>query len=223
MRRGAIIRRALSNVLLGITVGVLSYYALTSALGWLQQRELRDESADTPIFVQPDPADALEPEDGSRDFSGWEEQDEPYWAGLQGDDAFGRLVVPAIGLDVIVVGSTSTADLRRGPGWMDWTALPGPSGTVGIAGHRTTYGAPFRRLDELEPGDTIDLYSPFRRYRYRVLRTLVVRPDQTEVLHPEEQPSLVLSACHPPYSARYRIVVQAELTEVQRTAEQESE
>lgn len=228
MRRRDKLRRMLSNVLLGITVGLLAYYGLTTVLGWLAQDTLRDTVSDVPTLTEPDPAVALEssPTPVEPDFSAWESEDLAYWQDLPEGGVFGRIVIPAIGVDAMVVNSTTAAALRQGPGWMDWTSLPGPSGTCGIAGHRTTFGAPFRRVDELSPGDTIDLYSAFRRYRYSVLRTLVVLPSQTEVLHPEEQPSLVLSACHPPYSARYRIVIQAVLVEVQRvqaTLERDSE
>lgn len=218
MGRGVTIRRIASNVLLGIAVGLLCYYALTTLIGWLDQRQLRAGTASIEAFNSPDPAAAVEATSSADplDFDGWEAEDGAYWARLDGGQAFARIVIPAIGVDAIVVPGTSTADLRKGPGWMDWTSLPGPSGTCGIAGHRTTYGAPFRRLDELVVGDTVELYSPYRVYRYRVLRTLVVLPSETEVLHPAEQPSLALSACHPPFSARYRIVVQAELVSVQR-------
>lgn len=218
MERGAKLRRAISNVLLGVAVGLLSYYGLTTVSGWLSQRELRTSTPSAPVFSAPSPAEAAEPPASGNplDFEGWEAQDQAYWKQLAPGSAFARIVIPAIGVDAIVVSGTATADLKKGPGWMNWTSLPGPSGTCGIAGHRTTYGAPFRRVDQLVPGDTVDLYSPFRLYRYRVLRTLIVLPSQTEVLHPAETPSLALSACHPPYSARYRIVVQAELVAVQR-------
>ncbi len=84
----------------------------------------------------------------------------------------------------------------------------------GISGHRTTYGAPFRRIDELEPGDEIQFYSPYRRYTYVVVERFIVRPDQTEVLASTLEPMLTFTACHPLYSARSRIVVQARLLEM---------
>src|SRR5690606_14925332 len=108
------------------------------------------------------------------DFTGWAEQDEPHWRALEPGAVFARIVIPSINLDTLVVNGVSTGDLRRGPGWIDWTDLPGPTGTCGISGHRTTYGAPFARIGELKPGDTIDVYSPYRRYRYEVTRSLVV-------------------------------------------------
>ena len=211
-------KRALSNAFLGIALGLLSYYALTTGMGWLGQQQLREEVADVPVFRLQDPTEALEaPAEDSFDWEGWETEDRAYWESLApGSGAFGRIVIPAVDLDTLVLPGITGAELRRGPGWIDWTQLPGPEGTCGIAGHRTTYGAPFRRLDELVPGDTIDVYSPYRRYRYEVTRTLVVRPDEIYVVEPGDEPMLTLTACHPPYSARYRLAVQAKLVEVRR-------
>ncbi len=217
MKRPARWTRAASNLLLGVALGLLSYYTLTTLLTEVAQRDLRDEYADVVAFAAEDPEESLETSAGPvLDFAGWSEQDEAYWGALAEGEAFGRIVIPGIGLDAIVMKGVSPNDLRRGPGWIDWTDLPGPTGTCGISGHRTTYGAPFRRVDELKPGDTIDLYSPYRRYRYEVTGTLIVLPSQTEVVDSTEQPTLTLTACHPPYSAAYRIAVQAKLVDVRR-------
>lgn len=220
-KRGALMRtgrwrRAASNVLLGVALGLMSYYALTTFLGWLAQDRLRDASSKTPTFEVTDPEGLVRRGADALDFTGWAEQDRAYWASLSEGGVFGRLVIPRMGLDLLAVKGVSRADLRKGPGWIGWTSLPGPSGTCGISGHRTTYGAPFRRLNELMPGDTIDLFSPYRLYRYRVTKSLIVRPSQTEVVGPLGYPALALTACHPPFSAQYRLVVQAELVEVRR-------
>lgn len=210
--------RVASNLMLGVALGLLSYYALTTLLAWASQQQLLSENRDVRAFVADDPV-ALEtsPKSGPElEFTGWAEEDRAFWAALPAGAAFGRIVIADIGLDTIVMMGVEPADLRRGPGWIDWSDLPGPTGTCGISGHRTTYGAPFRRIDELVAGDTIDLYSPYRRYRYEVTRTLVVTPDQVEVVASTEAPTLTLTACHPPFSARYRIAVQADLIEVRR-------
>lgn len=218
-------KRAASNLMLGIALGLLSYYTLTTLLTSLAQRELRDDNADILAFASEQPDVRLRPEpSGSAsdlDFTAWAEEDEAFWTALAEGDAFGRIVIDSLDLDVIVMKGVRPADLRRGPGWIDWSDLPGPTGTCGISGHRTTYGAPFGRIGELVEGDTIDLYSPYRRYRYEVTRTLIVRPNQVEVVAPTEAPSLTLTACHPPYSARFRIAVQADLVEVRRIDEAE--
>lgn len=216
-------RRLASNVMLGIALGLLSYYSITTALGAVGQRELRHEAADVPVFEASEPL-KVEPAGGQGpvlDFTDWESEDQAYWNLLDEGEVFGRLVIPRMELDVLVIKGVRPADLRRGPGWIDWSNLPGPTGTAGISGHRTTYGAPFRRLEELVEDDLIELYSPYRVYRYRVTRRLVVLPSQVEVVAPTEAPSLTLTACHPPYSARYRLAVQADLVEVVRINETE--
>ena len=106
---------------------------------------------------------------------------------------------------------TGTADLRRGPGHYPDTPLPGQRGTVAIAGHRTTYGAPFHDVDDLRRGDAIVLSMPYGRFTYRVQRTRIVEPTATEVTDPVGYDRLVLSACHPLYSAAQRIIVFARL------------
>jgi sortase A len=126
-------------------------------------------------------------------------------------DPVGRLRAGAIGLDEVVVQGTDGDALRNGPGHYPATPLPGARGTVGIAGHRTTYGAPFRHVDELETGDPIELRMPYGRFTYRVERTRIVAPTATWVTRRVAYDRLVLTACHPLYSAAERIVVFARL------------
>ena len=123
----------------------------------------------------------------------------------------GRISLPSIGVSAVVVAGTDTAALRRGPGHYPGTPLPGARGTVAIAGHRTTYGAWFRRLDQLNTGDKITLTMPYGRFTYAVERRRIVLPTDTWVTHRVGYDRLVLSACHPLYSAAKRIVVFARL------------
>lgn len=195
---------------LGVALGLLGYYGLTNLVMSAEQDRLR---AEVPRAV----FDASVGADGPElDFVGWDDEDGAYWRDLRPGGPFGRLTAEKIRLDSVVVKGVTPADLRRGPGWITTTDLPGPTGNCGISGHRTTYGAPFRDLDRLDPGDTIELYSPFRRYTYRVVRSFTVTPDKVEVVATTEKPTLTLTACHPPYSARYRLIVQSELVEVRR-------
>jgi sortase A len=122
-------------------------------------------------------------------------------------DPIGRIVMPSIGVSEVFVEGTGAGDLRTGPGHYPETPLPGERGTVAIAGHRTTYGAPFRRVDELERGDRIELRMPYGRFVYRVERTRIVPPTETSVIDRVGYDRLVLSACHPLYSAAQRIIV----------------
>lgn len=126
-------------------------------------------------------------------------------------DPLGRIRIPKIGLSEVFVEGTEAGDLRKGPGHYPATPLPGQRGTIGIAGHRTTYGAPFHDVDDLRAGDRIELAMPYGRFIYRVERTRIVPPTATEVTDRVGYDRLVLSACHPLYSAAQRIVVFARL------------
>ena len=121
-------------------------------------------------------------------------------------DAIGRIEIPAIGSDDFVVEGTDTANLRKGPAHYPETPLPGERGTAAIAGHRTTYGAPFRDIDDLRHGNVIRLDMPYGRYVYRVERIKIVDDSDFSVLRTVRYDRLVLSACHPLYSAAQRVV-----------------
>jgi sortase A len=130
-----------------------------------------------------------------------------------------HIVIPKIGVDKIVVEGVSLADLKRGPGHFPGSPLPGQQGNAAIAGHRTTYGAPFNRLDELDEGDEIRVTTLQGTFRYEVADTegdgngwFAVQPEQVEVLDDAGDDRLTLAACHPKYSARERIIVVAKLT-----------
>ena len=128
-------------------------------------------------------------------------------------DAIGRIEIPAIGVKDYVVEGTDTADLRKGPGHYPQTPLPGERGTAAFAGHRTTYGAPFRHIDELKHGQVIDLDLLDGRFVYRVEHLRIVDPSDLSVLQRRPYDRLVLSACNPLYSAAQRIIVFARLVQ----------
>ncbi len=122
-------------------------------------------------------------------------------------DAIGRLRAPAMDLDAIVIQDTDTASLEKGPGHFPETPFPGEGGTVGIAGHRTTYGAPFRNADSVERGDRIVLEMPYATIVYRVQKTEIVDPSSVGVVKDVGYERLVLTTCHPLYSAAQRLIV----------------
>ncbi len=129
-------------------------------------------------------------------------------------DPIGRIDIPKVGADFVVVQGTDTASLRKGPGHYPETTFPGLGGTVAIAGHRTTYLAPFHDVDELRRGDRIVLTMPYARFEYAVQRTQIVLPSALWIERDVGYERLVLSACHPLYSASHRIVVFARLRRV---------
>jgi sortase A len=130
-------------------------------------------------------------------------------------DAIGRLQIARLGADFVMVKGSDPSDLRKGPGTYDDTPLPGTGGTTAIAGHRTTYLAPFRHLDALRAGDRITVQMPYATFTYRVQRTRIVSPRTLSLLRDVGYDRLVLSACHPLFSAAQRIVVVSRLTHVE--------
>jgi len=137
--------------------------------------------------------------------------------------ALGIIEIPKIGVRKFFVEGVAKADLKKGPGHYPGTPLPGQAGNAAIAGHRTTYGAPFNRIDELAPGDPIYVYTLQGKFRYEVMAPrpgagiqsgpgwFSVKPTETYVIAPTMDNRLTLTACHPKRSAAQRIVVQARL------------
>ncbi len=130
-------------------------------------------------------------------------------------DAVGRIVISKIGASYDIVQGTDAASLEKGPGHYAATALPGLGQTVAIAGHRTTYLAPFRHIDALVPGDRIVVKMPYGRFTYVVQYHRIVLPTALWITKNVGYERLVLSACNPLYSAAQRIVVFARLKGVQ--------
>jgi len=125
----------------------------------------------------------------------------------------GIIRIPKIGVDKVVVEGTTVADLRKGPGHYSGTPLPGQTGNAAIAGHRTTYGAPFADLDQLVAGDVISVQTLGGTFEYEVSEVFVVNPSAVEVLDPPSKPDeaiLTLTTCNPKYSASQRLIVRAE-------------
>ncbi|HET7488380.1 MAG TPA: class E sortase [Acidimicrobiales bacterium] len=115
--------------------------------------------------------------------------------------------IPKIGAEKAVVQGITLDMLKKGPGHYPDTPLPGQPGNAAIAGHRTTYGAPFFRLNELSPGDPILVTTRQGRFRYEVRETRIVKPNDTTVLRPSKDNLLTLTTCNPRFSASQRLVV----------------
>ena len=122
-------------------------------------------------------------------------------------DAIGKITLPTLGRSYLVVQGTDTDDLRKGPGPYEDTPMPGKPGTVGIAGHRTTHGAPFRTIDQLSRGDEIIVDTTDGRFIYKVEKQKIVDPTDLSVKDRVGYDRLILSACHPLYSAAQRLIV----------------
>lgn len=128
-------------------------------------------------------------------------------------EAIGRLIAPDMGTNVVVVQGTDTASLQRGPGHYPDTGFPGEGETIGIAGHRTTYLAPFRHIDDMKRGDAVTVEMPYGTFTYRVQKTEIVDDSAVGVVRDVGYERLVLTACHPLYSAAQRYVAFARLVD----------
>ena len=139
-------------------------------------------------------------------------------------DPLTRVIIPALDVDAVVVEGTSAAALRAGAGHYPNTPLPGEEGNVAIAGHRTTYGKPFNRIDELAVGEQIRLETPLATYTYRVVghprgvsgacpngACWITHPHDWSVVEQTDGAMLTLTTCHPKGSAAQRLILRAEL------------
>jgi sortase A len=127
----------------------------------------------------------------------------------------GRLTVPGMDLSTILVeGTDRWSSLTKGPGRYGNTSFPGSGATVGIAGHRTTFSAPFRHIDNLKKGDKVTLKMPYGTFVYRVRAHKIVKSNDWSIIKQVGHEQLVLSACHPLYSASHRWVVFADLVAI---------
>ena len=127
-------------------------------------------------------------------------------------DAAGVIVIPKIGLDQALIEGVGVEELKEAVGHYPDTKMPGEKGNAALAGHRTTYGAPFNRLDDLGAGDPIMVTTRAGTFRYEVMEKKVVTPDEVSVLDNTPDNRLTLTTCHPKYSAEQRLIVVALLT-----------
>jgi sortase A len=219
---------ALGRLLILVGVLVLLFVAYQLWGTGLQEARAQDRlqkqfdeliSADPSTTTQGDPSTTTLPDEG--------EAADPANAApveVEKGDAVARLEIPRIGVDKLVVQGTGVPDLRKGPGHYANTPMPGAAGNAAIAGHRTTYGAPFGDIDELAPGDDIFVTTVAGRFHYRVMGAdrsvpggdptsghFIVKPTDVFVLDDFGDHRLTLTACHPKYSARERLIVAAEL------------
>ncbi len=122
-----------------------------------------------------------------------------------------RLIIPKIDVDQVVISGVKLADLEKGPGHYPDTPMPGEIGNAAIAGHRSTNGAPFSRVDELDKGDEIDVTTLAGRFVYKVVDKVIVEPTEISVIANTPDAQLTLTSCWPKYSADKRIVIRAVL------------
>lgn len=199
LRRTKRRRKGKALIVVGLSLILAGLLALAGIYAYIYYTDRKAASAQEELFQQ------------------WEEDPIPSEQGnVSMGDGIARIMAPRIGLDAIVVelwGLDDADNLRRGPGHIPTTAYPGQPGNCVISGHRTTYGAPFRHIEQLAAGDEITLVTAENRYVYEVYEQRIIQPTDLTVLEQEGAAKLTLTACHPWYSAAQRIVVIARLVE----------
>jgi sortase A len=132
-----------------------------------------------------------------------------YRKSLQPGEALGRITIGSLGLKIVLVQGTDTESLKKGPGHYAASGLPGQGKLVYVAGHRTTYLAPFSHIDDLKTGDFVTVDMPYATFKYVVARHRVVAADDVSVLRSPGHEVLILQACHPRFFASHRYLVYA--------------
>ena len=133
---------------------------------------------------------------------------------LQEGQPFGRLKVPRLGLSIVMVNGTEGGTLTKGPGRYTGSFLPGEGELIYVAGHRTTYGAPFAHIDRMRPGDRATVELPYATFEYVATRHVIVEGDDLSVLRSNHHELLALQACHPRFFASQRYIVYMKLVRV---------
>jgi sortase A len=128
---------------------------------------------------------------------------------LEPGSPLGRIEVPRLGLSSVLVTGTDHDSLTKGPGWYTGTYLPGQGQLMYIAGHRTTYLAPFAHIDRLRPGDLVTIKVPYGTFVYRVRSHRIVPADDLSQLETHNREVVALQACHPRFFATHRYIVYA--------------
>ncbi len=130
-------------------------------------------------------------------------------------DVVGRLIVLSANINHYVVFGATNKKLEYGPGYILGTSLPGTGGNFAIAGHRTTYGAPFGNLDRVQVGETIIFQTNTNQYKYKIIEVKIVSPEDNYVLENYGDDRITLTTCHPKFSAKQRLIVIGQLEKVE--------
>jgi sortase A len=138
-----------------------------------------------------------------------------YRLGVKRGEAIGRIRVPRLGLNMVLVDGTDDGSLEKGPGLDRRTYMPGEGQLIYIAGHRTTYLAPFAHIERMRDGDTVSLEVPYATFRYRVYTHRIVAADDLAVLRSHGREVVELQACHPRFFASHRYLVYARLVRIE--------
>jgi sortase A len=186
----------------------------TSAYTAYEQRKLDDHYADAAAAYDPPASRPVSPTSPPVSLAARRRDvaaaARAYRRGLERGEPLGRLRIPRLDLDMVVVQGTDEESLKKGPGHYPFSFLPGEGRLIYLAGHRTTYAAPFSRIDRLRKGDRVTMELPYATVEYRITGHRIVPATATEVLRSGHKEVLALQACHPRFFASHRWIAYAE-------------
>jgi sortase A len=211
-KRKTSFRKIIGILLILAGIGVLLYVPSTWLWSYYLQRGLAEDFQQERVAAVAVNQDALANLAGAAESEKLMQLAEAFKASLKSQQTIAQIEIPRIGLNDIVVEGTDESSLRRGPGHLEETPLPGMRGNFSVAGDRVLYGAPFLNLDDVEMDDEIFLKTTYGDFSYLVTNKAIIDPDDVSLLQPVPGQELItLITCDPPWDTSHRLVIQGRL------------
>jgi sortase A len=206
------IRKILGITLIVAGLALLLYVPATWLWGYIVQRNLPGEFDRETAAALPLNQDVLNGLKGAADAEKLKELAIAFQSRLTHEQTIAKLEIPKIGVNAIVVEGTDDAALRKGPGHLEETGLPGMTANFSVAGDRVLWGGPFLNLDDVSEGDQVIVTTTYGRFEYEVYHTDRIVPEDVSVLQPTGEEIITLITCDPPWDTSHRLIVQARCT-----------
>jgi sortase A len=211
-RKKLSVTRVLGILLIILGLAVIGYIPYTYVRGVMTQRNLRGQFTEESAAALALNQTVLDKLQGAEDLDKLKELAEEYKKRLTSEQIVGQLEIPKIGKNLIVVEGTGDNSLKKGPGHMEETPLPGANGNFAVAGDRVLYGAPFLSLNDMSAGDQVIMRTQYAQLTYTVTGKRVTDPEDTSVLNPVGYEAITLITCDPPWSTSHRLIVSGKMT-----------
>lgn len=204
-------KKKIGIILMIIGLAVLAYVPATWLWGYWDRRGLEDDFFRDSNAALASNRSILDNLQGAAEAEKIRQLALVFNSGLKSEQPIARLEIPKLGLTAIIVEGTSDASLRKGPGHLEMTPIPGLGANFAVAGDRVLYGGPFLNLDELAAGDEILVKTSYAQFSYTVTGNRITTPEDVSVLDPLGYELITLITCDPPWGTSKRLVVQGKL------------
>ena len=216
-------KKIIGIILILAGLAVLLYVPSTWALSYYLQRGQSEDFEQERMAAVAINQDVLGNLTGAAESEKLMQLAESFKASLQGRQIIASIEIPRIGLNDIVVEGTDESSLKRGPGHLEETPLPGMRGNFAVAGDRVLYGGPFLKLNDVDINDEIYLRTPYGDFSYVVMNKVIIDPNDVSLLQPVPNDELItLITCDPPWSTSHRLIIQGRLIDATVAGSQSS-